>query len=98
MARPYVLAENTWKTVKETNYELAVLPWGACEAHNYHLPYGTDIIEAEQVGAEAARIAWAKGEKVFNSFSANKPTNCLDAFSIVPRKTLRLSSKLLTTL
>jgi creatinine amidohydrolase len=61
MPRPYVLAENTWKTVKETNYELVVLPWGACEAHNYHLPYGTDIIEAEHVGAEAARIAWEKG-------------------------------------
>jgi creatinine amidohydrolase len=62
--RPYILAENTWKTVKETQYELAILPWGACEAHNYHLPYGTDIIEAEQVAAESARIAWEKGAKV----------------------------------
>lgn len=61
MVRPYILAENTWKTVKDTNYELAVLPWGACEAHNYHLPYGTDIIEAEHVAAEAARLAWEKG-------------------------------------
>ncbi|MBL0742133.1 creatininase family protein [Chryseolinea lacunae] len=62
--RPYILAENTWKTVKETNYEVAVLPWGACEAHNYHLPYGTDIMEANGVSAEAARIAWEKGNKV----------------------------------
>jgi creatinine amidohydrolase len=61
--RPYILAENTWKIVKETKYELAILPWGACEAHNYHLPYGTDIIEAEQVAAESARIAWEKGAK-----------------------------------
>jgi creatinine amidohydrolase len=61
--RPYILAENTWKTVKETKYELAILPWGACEAHNYHLPYGTDIIEAEHVAAESARIAWEKGAK-----------------------------------
>ncbi len=60
MTRPYILAENNWKTVKETNYEVAVLPWGACEAHNYHMPYGTDIIEAENVSAEAARIAWRK--------------------------------------
>ena len=62
--RPYILAENTWKTVNETNYAAAILPWGACEAHNYHLPYGTDIIEAERVAAEAARIAWEKEAKV----------------------------------
>ncbi|MBT1699836.1 creatininase family protein [Fulvivirgaceae bacterium PWU4] len=62
--RPYILAENNWKTVKETAYTLAVLPWGATEAHNYHLPYGTDIVEAEQVAAEAARISWEAGNKV----------------------------------
>lgn len=62
--RPYILAENTWKTVKETDYRVAVLPWGATEAHNYHLPYGTDIVEADQVAAESARIAWEQGEKV----------------------------------
>jgi creatinine amidohydrolase len=59
--RPYILAENTWKTVHATPYEVAVLPWGACEAHNYHLPYGTDILEAGLVAAEAARIAWEQG-------------------------------------
>jgi creatinine amidohydrolase len=62
--RPYILAENNWKTVKETAYTLAVLPWGATEAHNYHLPYGTDIIEAEEVAAEAARIAWSEGVRL----------------------------------
>lgn len=62
--RPYILAENNWKTVKETDYELAILPWGATEAHNYHLPYGTDVIEANEIAAEAARLAWEKGAKV----------------------------------
>jgi creatinine amidohydrolase len=62
--RSYILAENNWKTVKETEYTVAILPWGATEAHNYHLPYGTDIIEADCVAAEAARIAWEKGNKV----------------------------------
>jgi creatinine amidohydrolase len=62
--RPYILAENNWRTVKETNHTLAVLPWGATEAHNYHLPYGTDIIEAKHVAAEAARIAWESGAKL----------------------------------
>lgn len=64
LLRPYILAENTWKTVKESEYEVAVLPWGACEAHNYHLPYGTDIIEAENVAAEAARLAWDQGVRL----------------------------------
>lgn len=62
--RPYILAENHWKTVQETSYEVAVLPWGATEAHNYHLPYGTDVIEAQEVAAEAARIAWEGGARI----------------------------------
>ncbi|OGG55479.1 MAG: amidase [Candidatus Handelsmanbacteria bacterium RIFCSPLOWO2_12_FULL_64_10] len=62
--RPYVLAETTWKTVKQTAYEVAVLPWGATEAHNYHLPYSTDVVECDRIAAEAARIAWERGAKV----------------------------------
>ncbi|NJM26960.1 MAG: creatininase family protein, partial [Bacteroidia bacterium] len=62
--RPYILAENNWKTIKDASFEVAILPWGACEAHNYHLPYGTDIIEADHVAAESARIAWERGAKV----------------------------------
>ena len=62
--RPYILAENNWKTIKDSSFEVAILPWGATEAHNYHLPYGTDIIEAEKVAAESARIAWEQGAKV----------------------------------
>jgi len=62
--RPYVLAETTWKTVRQTAYEVALLPWGATEAHNYHLPYATDVIECDRIAAEAARIAWERGAKV----------------------------------
>jgi len=62
--RPYILAETNWKAVNETKFELAVLPWGATEAHNYHLPYGTDNIESDYLAAESARLAWDKGAKV----------------------------------
>jgi creatinine amidohydrolase len=62
--RPYILSENNWRIVKDTSYEVAILPWGATEAHNYHLPYGTDIIEAESVAAMSAKIAWEQGAKV----------------------------------
>lgn len=56
--RPYVLAETNWKEVKDREYSMAILPWGATEAHNYHLPYGTDNFLAEGVAIEAARKAW----------------------------------------
>ena len=62
--RPYILAETNWKHLKDEKIELAVLPWGATEAHNFHLPYATDNIEADHISAEAARIAWEKGAKV----------------------------------
>ena len=62
--RPYLLAETNWKALKETRFDLAVLPWGATEAHNYHMPYATDVIEADHIAAEAARLAWEDGAKV----------------------------------
>lgn len=58
-ARPYVLAETTWQAVRTTDYSLAILPWGATEPHNYHLPYATDILQCDYIAAEAARKAWA---------------------------------------
>jgi creatinine amidohydrolase len=61
--RPYVLAETTWKTVRSTTYSVAVLPWGATEAHNYHLPYGTDNIQAEEIAVRAAEQAWKSGAR-----------------------------------
>jgi creatinine amidohydrolase len=62
--RPYVLAETTWKTVDPTPYVAAILPWGATEPHNYHLPYATDNIQAEQVAIRAAERAWSRGARV----------------------------------
>ncbi len=62
--RPYILAETNWDTLKDAKFDLAVLPWGATEAHNYHLPYATDNFEGDAFAAESARIAWKKGGKV----------------------------------
>ena len=64
MTRPYILAESTYRTVSATKYEVAILPWGATEAHNYHLPYGTDNVQCDRLAAESARIAWERGAKV----------------------------------
>lgn len=63
-ARPFVLAETNWKTVKDTAYEVAILPWGATEPHNYHLPYATDNYESAAIAERAAQMAWKRGAKV----------------------------------
>lgn len=35
--RPWILAETNWKSVAATEYAVAILPWGATEAHSYQL-------------------------------------------------------------
>ena len=62
--KSYILAETNWKSVKERNFDLAVLPWGATEAHNYHLPYSTDNIMVERIAAESAELACKRGAGV----------------------------------
>lgn len=62
--RPYILEETNWKQVKSEKYVVAILPWGATEPHNYHLPYGTDSLETAMITSEAAKMAWEKGAKI----------------------------------
>lgn len=62
--RPWIAAEVTWPAARDTAWDVVVLPWGATEPHNLHLPYGTDIFETEALAAEAGRIAWERGAKV----------------------------------
>ena len=61
LPRPHVLAELAWRAERDRAIEVAVLPWGATEAHNTHLPYATDTIAAERVATNAAGIAWDRG-------------------------------------
>ncbi len=60
----YILEEINWKSVKEQRPRVAILPWGATEAHNYHLPYGTDNYIAERLASASAEMACAKGAQV----------------------------------
>lgn len=64
MIRPYILSETNWDHLEHDEINLAILPWGATEAHNYHLPYGTDNYQAEALTAASAKIAWEAGHKV----------------------------------
>jgi creatinine amidohydrolase len=63
-ARPWELAGATWGEVRAEAYAVAILPWGATEAHNRHLPYATDTLQSEAIALEAARLAWGRDAKV----------------------------------
>ena len=62
--RPYILSETNFSHVKSCKYDVAILPMGATEPHNLHLPYGTDTFQAEAMASRVCEAAWNKGAKV----------------------------------
>lgn len=55
----------TLKEVRENApFEVAVLPWGSCEPHGLHLPYGCDTITAERFAVIGCSKARDKGARV----------------------------------
>lgn len=53
----YRLPETNYGEVLEHNYEIVILPWGAIEPHNYHLPYLTDAILTYEIAIDCAAMA-----------------------------------------
>lgn len=54
-----------WGEVKKTQpYHMAILPWGATEPHNMHLPYSTDLILSSAIGCDVAKGARKRGVNV----------------------------------
>lgn len=62
--RPWKLAETNYAATKALRYEVAVLPLGATEPHNLHLPYGMDLFEGDLIGEKICEAAWRRGAKV----------------------------------
>lgn len=62
-ARPAIALEASYKQLRELKPNVAVLPWGATEAHNFHLPCGTDVLEANAVSEAAVLQANAQGAR-----------------------------------
>jgi creatinine amidohydrolase len=58
------LASLTYHEVSENDYEVAVIPFGATEPHNLHLPYATDTLESEVIGDAVCQRAHELGGKV----------------------------------
>jgi creatinine amidohydrolase len=65
MNRRWMLAEQNYGQIKaEPPFDVAVLPLGATEPHNLHLPYGTDTFQVEVIAARAAELAAGVGARV----------------------------------
>ncbi len=50
--------------VRAAKFEVAVLPMGATEPHNLHLPYGTDVFEGTTIGRHVCAAANEQGARV----------------------------------
>ncbi len=101
MNHDFVLAEQTHGFIRSQTWDTAVLPFGATEPHNYHMPYGTDNFQVEEIGRRAVGLAYARGAKVLllptMPFGVN--TNHLKvkgalALSVTPTTLLKLISDL----
>ncbi|MGE5608413.1 MAG: creatininase family protein [Bacillota bacterium] len=60
----WVLEEQTHAFIRSQKWEAAVLPFGATEPHNLHLPYGTDTFQIGAMARRACEAAYQRGAKV----------------------------------
>ncbi len=62
--RQWLLEEVNLAYLRENRYETAVIPVGATEPHNLHLPYGQDIFHATYVARSSCEKAAVLNAKV----------------------------------
>lgn len=62
--RDWVLSEKNHAFIRDYKCQVAVLPFGATEPHNFHMPYGTDVYQVEAIGSRACEHAYRAGAKV----------------------------------
>jgi creatinine amidohydrolase len=60
----WVLAEQNHAFIRQRQWQVAVLPFGATEPHNLHMPYGTDNFQVDEIGRRACERAYRAGAKV----------------------------------
>src|SRR5271169_659289 len=60
----FVLAEMTHAAVRSQQWDVAVLPFGATEPHNLHMPYGTDNYQVDLIGRRACEYASERAASV----------------------------------
>jgi creatinine amidohydrolase len=62
--REWILSEQPHAFTRSHKWEVAVLPFGATEPHNLHMPYGTDTYQVEAIGERACAKAYQAGARV----------------------------------
>ncbi|MGV8963058.1 MAG: creatininase family protein [Candidatus Saccharimonadaceae bacterium] len=58
------LSKLSWGDIKENKYDVVVLPWGAIEPHNYHMPYLTDAYLSHEIAKASAKLAMEETGKL----------------------------------
>lgn len=51
------LSVSNFGTTRNLDYQVVILPWGATEPHNLHLPYLTDALASHDIAVDSARKA-----------------------------------------
>lgn len=64
MIHEWDLSTTNLGRLRKRKYEVAVLPIGATEAHNRHLPEGQDHLHVTHVARRCCELAWAECESV----------------------------------
>lgn len=57
MRKEFDLCCSNYGTAKQLEYDIVILPWGATEPHNLHLPYLTDSILSHEIAVRSAVLA-----------------------------------------
>src|SRR5947209_4676898 len=103
--RDWNLAEQNHSFLRSQKWEVAVLPFGATEPHNLHMPYGTDTLQLEVLANRACEHAYRAGAKVLllPTIPYGVNTNHLRvpgavACSVTPTTLLRLLTDLVDSL
>jgi creatinine amidohydrolase len=103
--RECILAEQTHAFIRNRKWDVAVLPFGATEPHNLHMPYGTDNFQVQTIAERACQKAYDSGAAVLLlptvPFGVN--TNHLEvpgavALSVTPTTLLRILADLVESL
>jgi creatinine amidohydrolase len=58
------LAEQNHAFIRSQRWQVAVLPFGATEPHNLHMPYGTDNLQVDVLAQRACEQAYRAGVRV----------------------------------